>query len=312
MISRRNLLSTVPALGFSLASPALAQSRTAALSHAMATCRFVSYQPTAIKASNGTLTTADDASIAADLKVLRPWFDALITYSSRNGAERVPDIATRLGYKAVVVGVYDIGDSVETGNALAAITRNRIVVGCGVGNESVFAHGKSWPDLAMAVAHFRSRTGVAISTTEPFAEYLDHPEAGAAMRELDFMLVNIHPIFETWFRSGTAKNWTEFATSVCDRLAARFKGPILVKETGVPSGPTQSGFTPDMQEAFWRALRSRASSSSRRAFSYFTAFDSPWRAFDETPGGARPEEAHWGLFTADRKPKAVMREIERL
>jgi glucan 1,3-beta-glucosidase len=312
MISRRSLLSIAPALGFSLASPALAQSRAAPLSQAMAKCRFISYQPTGIKAFNGALTTADDASIAADLKTLRPWFDGLITYSSRNGAERVPEIAARLGYKAVVSGIYDITDSAEAQNALAAIARNKIIVGCGFGNESIFAHGKSWRDLANALARFRSLTNVAVATTEPFAEYLDHPEAGAVLRELDFMLVNIHPIFETWFRSGTAKNWTEFVTSVGDRLAARFKGPILVKETGIPSAPQQSGFTPLMQQEFWSALHTRMAPTPRRAFSYFTAFDSPWRAFDETPGGPRPEEAHWGLFNADRSPKPAMRAIARL
>ncbi len=162
------------------------------------------------------------------------------------------------------------------------------------------------------MAHFRSRTNVAVATTEPFAEYLDHPEAAAVLRELDFMLVNIHPIFESWFHSGNAKNWTEFVTSVCDHLSSRYNGPILVKETGIPSAPRQSGFTPAMQEQFWSTLRTRMAPSSRQNFSYFTAFDSPWRAFDETPGGPRPEEAHWGLFNADRSPKAVMRHIARL
>jgi exo-beta-1,3-glucanase (GH17 family) len=278
----------------------------------MASCRFVSYQPTAIKAINGVLSNADDTSIAADLRTLRPWFDALITYSSRNGAEHVADVASHLGFKAVIVGIFDIADRSETENALAAIARNRIAVGCGVGNESVFAHQAKWNDVANAVLHVKRQTRVPVATTEPFAEYTDHPEARVVLAQMDFMLVNIHPIFEDWFRSGTAKNWTEFVTSVCDRLAARFSGPIMVKETGVPSGPESANFTPAMQDEFWRALAQRMKPSGRRAFSYFTAFDSPWRAFDETPGGPRPEEAYWGLFTAARAPKPVMRAIPRL
>ena len=52
------------------ASPARAN--TALLQHVMARGRFVAYQPTALKAINGVLSQADDASIRADLEVLGP------------------------------------------------------------------------------------------------------------------------------------------------------------------------------------------------------------------------------------------------
>jgi exo-beta-1,3-glucanase (GH17 family) len=152
-----------------------------------------------------------------------------------------------------------------------------------------------------------------LSTTEPFAQYLDDPNAAQALGRMDYMLVNIHPIFEPWFRRGTAQNWSEFVSSVSVRLEGVFAGPVLVKETGVPSGPKELGYDEAMQHDFWRALETRMKSSQRRTFSYFTAFDSPWRANDLTPrSGARPEEAHWGLFTAARSPKSVMADLARL
>lgn len=38
---------------------------------------------------------------------------------------------------------------------------------------------------------------------------------------------------------------------------------------------------------------------------YFLTFDGPWKG---SPDVLEPEK-HWGLFTVDRKPKAVMQDI---
>ena len=64
-----------------------------ALTQAMAQGRFIAYQPTQIRVVDGRASTADEAGIAADLKALRPRFDALITYGALNGADRVADVA---------------------------------------------------------------------------------------------------------------------------------------------------------------------------------------------------------------------------
>ena len=285
------------------------------LTHAMANLRFVSYQPTANRVANGKVSDADEASIRADLATLRPFFDALVTYSSRNGADRVADVAVALGFRAVVMGIWDPFDQSEVDNALAAAKRNgAIVVGLSVGNEMVFSKRADWRDISTALRLIRERAPtLPLSTSEPFAKYLDEPQSKLALAQMDFMLVNIHPIFESWFRSGSAQNWTRFVASVLARLENAFAGPVLVKETGVPSGPRTAGFDEGMQHDFWRALESRVKQSKRHAFSYFTAFDSPWRAYDATPDpGSHLEEAHWGLFTAQRTPKLVMNDFPKL
>ena len=124
---------------------------------------------------------------------------------------------------------------------------------------------------------------------------------------------NIHPVFEPWFKSATADNWTDFVVRVMARLEAIYAKPILVKETGVPTGPASAGFSPDMQRAFYDLLAKRLKPSHRRAFAYFTAFDEPWRPgdFNPTPG-AHPEEAYWGLFTETRGPKPVINDLPKL
>jgi len=281
----------------------------------MAHGRFVAYQPTALKAVNGVLSHADDASIRADLETLRPWFDGLITYGAYNGNERVPDIAARLGFHAVIVGVWDPADRTEVGNAIDAWRRNpERVAGLSLGNEIVFGKRGTWDSLHAQLEAVRADApGLPLAIAEPFAEYTDFPGARPVLAATDFMLANIHPVFEPWFKSGTADNWTDFVVRVVARLEAIYAKPILVKETGVPTGPATAGFNPDMQRAFYDLLAKRLKPSRRRAFAWFTAFDEPWRPgdFNPTPG-AHPEEAYWGLFTATRQPKEVMATITKL
>lgn len=315
--SRRRLLARFAALPF-LTLPAgasLLRANTALLRNVMATGRFVAYQPTALKAINGKLTQADDASIRADLAVLRPWFDGLITYGAYNGNERVPDIAAELGFRAVVMGVWDPADANETANALASWRRNpRIVAGLSLGNEIVFGNRGTWNDLLAHLQAVRpAAPGLPLTISEPFAEYLDHPEARSVLAATDFMLVNIHPVFEPWFKSGTADNWTDFVVRVMARLAKIYPRPILVKETGVPTGPAAAGFSEAMQREFYDLLAKRIKPSHRRAFAYFSAFDEPWRTSDFNPTpGAHPEEAFWGLFTERRVPKPVVMGLKNI
>ena len=299
-----------------VAAAALGPARAAApldkLTDAMAHGRFVTYQPSALAAINGQLTPASGDSIRADLSALKPHFDSLITYGALAGAERVPDIARALGFRAVIVGIWSIYDATERANALATVARNPdIVAGLSLGNETVLGQRGNWGDLAYQITALRKELpSLPVTTTEPFAQYLDNSDARSALKAMYFMLVNVHPIFESWFRSAQAPNWADFVVRVSARLAQAFPGPILVKETGVPSGPAASGYDEGMQHDFWRALESRMPPSAARAFSYFSAFDAPWRVNDVNPvPGAHPEEAHWGLFTETRTPKRVVTDM---
>jgi len=311
--TRRNVLLGAGAAALSSVAPrAHAAAPTGLLTDVMANGRFVTYQPTAITAVDGKLTAASEESIRADLAVLKPHFDGLITYSAISGAERVPDIAREMGFRAVVVGVWSITDETERANAIAAVERNpSIIAGLSLGNETILGQRGNWGDVAYQIGRMRKRLpSVPLATTEPFAQYLDQSDARSTLATMDFLLVNIHPIFETWFRSAKAPNWADFVVRVAQRLAQVFPGPVLVKETGVPSGPESARFDEAMQDDFWRALEAQMPRSSARAFSYFSAFDAPWRANDASPElGMHPEEAYWGLFTEARVPKKVMADM---
>ena len=51
---------------------------------ALAHGRFVAYQPTSLQVRNGRVTPADPASIRANLTMLRPRFDSLVTACARD------------------------------------------------------------------------------------------------------------------------------------------------------------------------------------------------------------------------------------
>ena len=286
------------------------------LQDAMEKGRFVAYQPTEIKVWDGNPVQASETSIREDLETLRPWFDALITYGSHSGSELIPGIAKDMGFRAVILGVWNPADDREVENAIKAWKAHPdIVVGVSLGNELVMSGRGRWDDYVHAIAKFHGRAPeLPLTVTEPFATFLDDAGAAPVLAKLDFMAVNIHPVFESWFEDAPPFNWADFVVQASARLSGEaFCGPILVKETGVPTAPKEEGFTPEKQKAFYAELARQLAPSRNLAFAYFSAFDAPWRIYDESAvAGHHPEEAHWGLFTEAREPKPVMEGVPKL
>jgi len=295
-----------------------AQPSVARLREALARGRFVTYQPTSLKVVNGQVTPADPAGIRADLAVLRRNFDGLITYEALHGAGSIPAIAASLKFRALIIGVWNPLDEQELGAAIeAARSFPRLVAGISLGNEMIFSRRIDARSLAALLARVRARLpGMALSTSEPFHIYYQ-PAASALLSHLDFLLVIVHPVFQPWFRDAPDSNAAQFVVNVLAELAPLACGPILVKETGVPTAPASGGFSEERQAAFYRELRRRLPPAALQAFAYFAAFDAPWRAYDAiavpaAPPHVHPEEAHWGLYDAQRQPKAAARELPPL
>jgi exo-beta-1,3-glucanase (GH17 family) len=301
------------------AHPACYVSDTAApqlarLREALSTGRFVAYEPTSLRVVNGQVTAADAASIGADLAALRPRFDALITYDSVHGAQAIPAIAARLEFRALIIGVWNPFDAAELDAAIDAARRYpRLVVGVSLGNELIFGKHTDAARLAQLLAQLHARAPqLLLSVSEPFHVYHE-PGTAVLLGQLDFLLPNVHPVFQPWFHGASAATSTQFVVNVVADLGKGFCGPILVKETGVPTAPAAGGFSEAQQAAFYHELRQRFPATRARAFAYFAAFDAPWRAQDVTPvGPAHPEEAHWGLYDAARKPKPAAQQLSAL
>jgi exo-beta-1,3-glucanase (GH17 family) len=287
-------------------SPALARVRAALESE-----RFIAYEPTSLKVVDGRATPADPDSIRADLTVLRQKFDALITYDAVHGAQAIPAIAAALGFRTLIVGVWNPASDEELDAAIEAAHRfPHLVVALSLGNETLFTQRSDAAALAARIARVRARLpGTALSTTEPFHIYYQ-PASAPLLAQLDFVLVNVHPIFQPWFRGATDATAAQFVVNVLGRLEPLACGPVLVKETGVPSSPPEEGYSEARQASFYRELRRQLPPAATRAFAYFAAFDAPWRAYDASPlTGVHPEEAHWGLYDGARRPKQAARDL---
>jgi exo-beta-1,3-glucanase (GH17 family) len=284
------------------------------LREALRAGRFVAYEPTSLRVVNGQVSRADAASIRADLTALRPKFDSLVTYDAAHGAEDIPAIAAQLKFRALIIGVWNPLDTSELNAAISAARRYpHLVVGLSLGNELLFGHRTDANHLATLAAQLHTQwPQLLLSVSEPFHIYPE-PGTAALLGQLDFLLPNVHPVFQPWFHGASAATSAQFVVNVVSDLGAQFCGPILVKETGVPTAPAAGGFSEAGQAAFYGELRQRFPATPARTFAYFSAFDAPWRAQDVTPvGAARAEEAHWGLYDGARNPKPAARELRAL
>ena len=278
---------------------------------ALASVRFVAYTPRGFDPGAGG-PPPQRAALRADLALLRGHFDGLVTYSCGNGLDTLPRLAREAGFRAVVRGVWRPADPVELGRAIAAARAEPgVVVALALGNEGLFFHRYDAAALRAAFARARRELpGLALATSEPFSLYLDAAQAESLPRQ-DLLLPNVHPVDQPWFGSLPPQASVDFVAEVVAKLEARFAVPVLVKETGLPSGPREAGFDPAAQAAFWSALARRLPPTRSHAFAWFEAFDGAWkpaRSPDPSPA-KREREAHWGMFDADGRPKPVVKEL---
>jgi exo-beta-1,3-glucanase (GH17 family) len=280
----------------------------------LAQARFITYEPTSLQVRDGHVREADADSIRADLSLLRARFDALITYDAVHGAQQIAPIAAQLKFRALIIGVWNPLEPSEIAAALAtARAYPQLVAGVSLGNETLFSHRAEAAQLAAAFAAVRTRAPqLPLTTTEPFHMFEAAPGSGL-LPLMDFMLVNVHPVFQSWFHGADDATAAQFVVNVAEQLARIYCGPILIKETGMPTGPVGAGYSGQRQASFYKELRSRLPSRPLVAFSYFSAFDAPWRAQDATGvPGPHPEEAYWGLYDSARRPKPAVDQLAPL
>ncbi len=296
--------------GYAVSTELAAQ--TTPLASVLSHERFISYVPRSFSMRDGTPQPANVAGIRADLERLRPYFSGLITYGLGNGQDAIPGLAITAGFRSIILGVWDPTDRHELDTAIALARRYpQQITALVLGNEGLFWKRYSSADITAAAAYVRKRLPkLTLGSSEPFSVYLDSPDA-SALYALDLLLPNVHPRFEAWFDPANTDQAVSFVAEVLQRLHDRTDKPILVKETGLPSGPAQQGFSEVRQAAFWSALLQRVASNPTQNIACFEAFDAPWKPAElqDEFGHLEPSEAHWGLFRADGKPKAVIESL---
>ncbi len=266
----------------------------------LAASRFIAYTPRSFSVTRGNVTPATAEGIRADLLLMKPWFDGIVTYSTTNGVEQVPRIARELGYRAVLLGIWDPTSSDELQKAFVEIARTGgVVTGVIVGNEGLYAKRYHPNAVLDAQAEIRQQfPTLPVSTSEPFFLMVQE-EHRAFFGSQSFLAPNIHPVFEPWFQPNLSREAAEMVVSVAQKLQFIYPGKtILIHETGMPSGPDRLGYCPESQLSFWKQLQENLHSLPGIRPVFFEAFDAPWKpgVMAETFPGNHSTESFWGFW----------------
>jgi hypothetical protein len=278
------------------------------------TTRMIAYSPE-------DSVTQDPRLLRQQLALIREKFDGLSLYQCTPATVLIVQQARALGFKAVLLTVWDPRSESELATA-SSIVRDQasyIALAISIGSEGLMEKRYTLSDMNAARAELLDRstasTTVEMTTTEPWWLYL-HPEnaalsssEGEALRNFgDFTSINIHVVWDTDILDPPlAASWTRDRANDVRKSILR---PLLIREAGFPGGGStpRDGrilvFNRQMQADFWRAWFQL---DSRQPLAVFEAMDNPqkhWRDFESSWGLLNttldPWPA-WGVFPA-RKP----------
>ncbi|MEK6202181.1 MAG: hypothetical protein N2A40_07155 [Desulfobulbaceae bacterium] len=282
--------------------------------------RFIAYTARSFSIAGGKVRAASAAGIREDLTLLRPFFNGLITYSASSGMEVVPQIAQELGFRAVILGIWDPSSETEIENVIHLAKKYPTLIGAIiVGNEGLYTRRYQLQDVQRAIQRIKKEfPGMAVTTSEPFFLYFEK-EYSQFFNDHDLLMPNVHPVFEKWFTASTPGQGVDMVIELAEKFTTTFKKPLLIKETGLPGysnhgGPDNKGFSQERQALFWSDILKRFPFSPSRSLACFEAFDTPWKPEEmaATLPGDHSSEAFWGFFSKDGKAKQVIEALPLL
>lgn len=177
-----------------------------------------------------------------------------------------------------------------------------------VGNETqVFWSGHRSP-VDILLPHLRTvRAAVPqpVTTADDY-NFWNKPESREVAREVDFILFHAHPLWNGQ-RIDKALAWQKQILE--DLRALHPDRPFVLGETGWATdrlttgeqGKLMKGIADEATQARYHPEVTAWAREIRLPLLWFEAFDENWK------GGDDPDEVekHWGLYRADRTPKAV-------
>jgi exo-beta-1,3-glucanase (GH17 family) len=256
-----------------------------------------------------------DAQIAEDLAIMQEHWQVIRIFGASGFAERfLGMIHEQDSPVRVVLGIWigpenpeDNRREIETGIRLANAFED-IVMAVAVANETQVDWSPNPIPVEELIAGIREvRAAVTQPVTTPDAhDYWNQPESRRVADEVDFLFVHAHPLWNGQ-QIEDGLGWLQAAL---DGIREIHPGrSVVVGETGWatsmhPDGD-RAGFIKGKpgepeQKIFYGQVRAWAAETEMPTF-WFEAFDENWK------GGPHPDEVekHWGLYRADRTPKAV-------
>lgn len=281
----------------------------------------------------GTQDYPTEEQVAEDLKILAPHWRYLRLYDCSEHAHIVMRVIEREGLDfRVLLGAekraeksnpdcpWDATFDDETLAANRAHNEAEIdraialarkygdrVMGVSIGNEAAV----EWTDHLVGVERLvesAQRLKEAIDQPVTFCDnYVPWLETLAPLVDVvDFLSIHTYPVWE--YQS--IENALDYTKSNFDEVAARWPDkPIVITEAGWTTVSNGRGIeswnaSQELQAIYYEQLMEWTRGQQILTF-VFEAFDEPWKG---SPDPAEPEK-HWGLFTVDRRPKQVMRDL---
>lgn len=199
-------------------------------------------------------------------------------------------------------------EQVREGIRLAREFADLVIAVCAGNETQVFwsAHRAPAAQLIRDLRTLRAGVVQPVTTADDF-NFWNKPESRAVAEEIDFITMHAHPLWNGRMLDA-ALPWTlETLASV---RAAHPGVPVILGETGWATQVHDEGEQARLirgevgeegQRVFFEAVTAWAVRTRTPTF-FFEAFDENWK------GGSHPDEVekHWGLYRADRTPKAAM------
>ncbi len=192
--------------------------------------------------------------------------------------------------------------------ALASAYPDLVLAVC-VGNETQVSwspHPTPLELLIDFIRDVRTAVNVPVTTADDYQYWVD-PESRTLASEIDFITMHAHPLWNGQQLDQALPWLSEQIASVQSAHPGRL---LVVGETGWATRKADQGEQAELmqgrageseQSIYYHSVRRWSHEEAVTTF-VFEAFDENWKG-SEDPDDA---EKHWGLFRADRSPKAAL------
>lgn len=239
--------------------------------------------------------------VASDIRLFRDaGVRAVRTYSAVGPHAEAVRAARHLGMP-VSMGVWLSSDRtrnrVEIEAAVELARENHNVVRILAGNEAILRGDLTVSEVRAVMRELRARTGLPVSTAEPWALWLHNPELAL---DADHVVIHVLPFWEFVSNRAAAQMVLNAVRQVRERFSPL---PVVVGETGWPSsGRSNRAGVPTLstQAEVVRTVMPALADAGVEAF-VMEAIDQPWKFRIEGTVGP-----HWGIWDANRRPKFAM------
>ncbi|OAT03518.1 glucan 1,3-beta-glucosidase, variant [Blastomyces gilchristii SLH14081] len=268
-----------------------------------------------VKNPDGTCKSQKD--FEDDFDVLQAHTKLVRTYSASDcdNALFILPAAAKKGFK-VVLGIWP--DVPESFNADVRVLQKAVkghkdvISAITVGSETLYRGNFTGPELLEKINEVKKKIpGVRVGTADSWNKYDDGTADALVLGNVDYFLVNAFAFWQGQdVQNATATLFDDMARAMMriQKLAgARAKDIyIATGETGWPSdGGSNYG-------------KAKAGTANAKIFHdkgvcallawdvdvfFFEAFDEPWKPDSVGDNGNAASEKHWGMYTADRRPK---------